>query len=353
MSGPNRPMVISLGSPGSGKTVAAARNVLDFPGSRGVLDPHNDNLAELVLTHVPEGNVLFDRLSEPYPLAYGLLTPSTHPDAVERHKENLLEAQVFAEIMMRRQGGTGESLAASPLKEEWLMAALMLFLSQDPAKDPAILPACFRPGDDAFKALTRDGTQPEIRHKFQQLEKTTPEGLRSEVGLPARLVNAVFGSDAFVRRCRSGFDLGGFLAQKGLLIVERGGAIDDSAMRTIMCGITTRVIEYAKRRPVPHPEVRIYLDECTNAATAGRQEEKAAGETRKNGRTLYFIAQFLDFPGGASGFLQNCVEKHAFRTADAELARKLAMFIEPGLPERRRWSTGTARRRRTRSVPSG
>ena len=41
------PNVLAIGEPGSGKSVAAARDAVEFPGSVVVLDPHRDSLARL------------------------------------------------------------------------------------------------------------------------------------------------------------------------------------------------------------------------------------------------------------------------------------------------------------------
>src|SRR5205807_2395578 len=105
-------------------------------------------------------------------------------------------------------------------------------------------------------------TLPDVRYKFQQLETLTPRALRAEVGSAARLINAVFRSLAFQARARGGFDLGGFLQNKGKLIVERGEEIGDDAMRVIMGAIVLLVIEHAKRRPRPYPPIHIYIDEA-------------------------------------------------------------------------------------------
>jgi len=55
---------------------------------------------------------------------------------------------------------------------------------------------------------------PEIRHKFQQLEKLTPRAQRAEVGSGRALINACSARRRHCS-CRGGFDLGAFLQQKG------------------------------------------------------------------------------------------------------------------------------------------
>lgn len=322
------PNVLVIGEPGSGKSVAAARDAIQFPGAVIILDPHKESLAELVLTHA-EGNILFDRVSDlDHCLGYELLKPSQHVDASRRLQQNQHRAQVFVEIMMRRRGG---ELSAAPLMEEWIMGLLMLFLYQRSRKDPAIVPYAFMPGTDQFKELIHDCTLPEFRHKFTALEKLNPRALRAELGSASRLANGVFRSPAFLKRCRGGLDLGAFIQNRGKLIVERFGENED-VNRTIMGGISMLVTEHCENRPEPFPPVRIYLDECTNARTAGKFEEQKAGETRKYGESWYFMCQWPNFPNGPEGFYQNCNRKEIYRTGHHDLARKLAAMAAAGFP---------------------
>ncbi|HYH66798.1 MAG TPA: hypothetical protein VD866_19040 [Urbifossiella sp.] len=206
-------------------------------------------------------------------------------------------------------------------------------------KHPSYVPFGFRPGTDRFRELLRDCTVEELRHKFRQLEKLTPRALRAEVGSALRVVEPIFGDDAFVSRCPATFDLGAFLDRGGKLVLEGGGQINSDTRRVIMCGVYTRVLEHVNRRRKPFQPIEAILDECTNAGLAGHREEKAAGETRKLGFTTKFITQFLNFPGGPDGFLQNCVRKETFRAADYDLARKLAAVIETGLPDSKKTVT--------------
>jgi hypothetical protein len=329
MKAPNEPNVLVTGAPGSGKSFAAAIDALNFPGAVIIGDAHKDSLAKLYLTHA-EGDVLHDRLSDiKETLGYDLLKPSTNPDPELRAQENLLRANAFIEILMRRRAGT---MTGAPLMEEWIMALLSLHLWNARGPPLAILPFGFLPGTPEFESLVSGCTLPEVRHKFRQLERLRPSGLRSEVGSASRLINAVFRSPSFLARSKGGFDLGAFIQKKGKLVVERGDEIDSDAMRTIMCGITTLVIAHAKGRPVPYPLIRVYLDECTNAGTAGLQEEKACLEMRKAGLNFTLLTQFLNFPGGEDGFLTGCVRKEVYRAGDYDLARKMATILAPGFP---------------------
>lgn len=319
-----------IGEPGSGKSAGSARDAVGFPGAVIVSDPHSgeDSLARRVLPHLPEGKWLYDRLTDlEHPLGFELLRPSAHSDPRRRAQLNERRAATFVEFLMRRRGGDA---AASPLIDEWLTALLSLFLSQVRPKPLSMLPFGFLPGTDEFRALVRDCPLPEIRVKFQQLEKLTPRGLRAEVGAADRVIRAVFRNQSFLARCDGGAWLPKFIQSGGKIVIEAGGESED-VKRTFLCGVSLLVTEHCETRPVPYPPVRIYLEECTNARTAGRFEEQKAGETRKAGLSWTFICQWPNFPNGPEGFFQNCQRKEVYRCSDHGLARKLAAMIAPGL----------------------
>jgi hypothetical protein len=322
--------VLKVGATRQGKTLAAARSVIEAVDEAAViLDPHKQSLAETVLAHVT-GNVLYERLSDiRTALGFELLAPSANPDPVQRQLENQRRAEAFVEILLRRRNTDG--MAGAPLMEEWCMAAIMLFLFQTAPKPLPLLPYAFMPGTPEFKAFVRDCILPEIRHKFQQLEKLNPRALRAEIGSAQRLVTAVFRSPAFAARSRGGFDLGDFLQQKGKLIIERGEEIGDDTMRTIMGAIVLLVLDHAKRRPKPYPPIRIYIDEATNARLVGAPELRGLAETNKNGLYWEFLVQNLDFPGGSDAVLQNCVRHEWFGCPFYDLARKAATDVVAGL----------------------
>src|ERR1051326_2590887 len=322
------PNVLVIGEPGSGKSVAAARDAVGFPGSVLISDPHKDSIAQLVLMHA-QGNILFDRISDlEHTLAYELLRPSHHSNPDIRMQHNLHRAQTFVEFLMRRRGGDA---ATSPLLEEWIMSLLLIFLFQVTPKSPEIIPFGFMPGTVEFRALLRDCSVDAFRHKFESLEKLGPRALRAEVGSAARLINPVFRAPEFLKRCRSGFDLGAFIQRRGTLIIERGDANED-VNRIITGAIVMLVTEHCETRPAPYPPVRIYLDECTNARTAGNYEERKAGETRKYGLSWYLMCQWPNFPNGPEGFYTNCNRKEIYRTGDYNLARKFAAMAASGFP---------------------
>jgi hypothetical protein len=317
------PNVLVMGSPGGGKSVAAARDACQFPGGMFVYDPHKDSLARLILEHI-EGNVLFDNFSSlKYTLGYELLKPApgTREEQLAR---NPRRAQMFTDIMMRHRGG---EIATMPLVQEWVTGLLTMYLFQSKRKPVWMLPYGFQPGTDEFRWLVDGCTIPELRRKFLQLVGLRPRTLRSEVGAPERLVNAVFKSQHFLARCEKGIDLGRFFQNKGRLIAEKGDEIDDEAATSLAGAINLFLIDHVKSRPKPDPPIRVYLDEATNAKTAGKNEEKAAGETRKYALSWYVMCQHPNFPGGTDGYFTNFTRKEMFRTADHDLAKKMAGII--------------------------
>ncbi len=105
------PNNLTIGQPGSGKTVGMARLALNFHRAVVSLDPHNDSLTALLLDHL-DGEVLYHKLSDlDHPLGYGLLRSSANPDPGKRLQENRRRAKQFVEVMMRRRGG---AIASAP-----------------------------------------------------------------------------------------------------------------------------------------------------------------------------------------------------------------------------------------------
>lgn len=318
-----------VGATRAGKSEATAVHVATSGEATLLADPHKDSTAQRVLTHA-KGNVLFERLSDVrVTLKYDMLAASRDPDALNRQRENERLAADFVDILLRRRGG--ETMAGTPLMEEWVLALLMLFLFQAMPKPLTVLPYGFRPGTPEFEALVRDCTLPDIRYKFEQLSRMSYRALRAEVGSAARLIDGVFRTVAFTARCTGGgFDLGAFLQDRGVLILERGEDIGDDAFRVIIGAIVQQVVSHCKRRAKPYPPVRIILDEATNARLVGRTELKGIAETSKNGLYWTFIVQHLDFPD-PDAVLQNCLRHEWFRCGNYELARKAAVDILAGL----------------------
>lgn len=326
MAGPFNTTVV--GATRSGKSVSTAVHVTTSGEATFLADPHKQSTAELVLTHA-KGNLLFDRLSDVrVTLKYDMLAGSRDLDALNRQRENERLAADFVDILLRRRGG--ESMAGTPLLEEWVLALLMLFLFQAPPKPLTVLPFGFRPGTPEFEALVRDCVLEDIKFKFTQLSKMSYRALRAEVGSAARLIDGVFRSVAFTARCTGGFDIGPFLQDRGILIVERGEDIGDDAFKVIIGAIVQQVVSHCKRRAKPYPPVRVILDEATNARLVGRTELKGIAETSKNGLYWTFVVQNLDFPD-PEAVLQNCLRHEWFRCGSYELARKAAVDILAGM----------------------
>lgn len=121
--------ILKVGATRKGKTLSAAFDLVHSQDEAAVIfDPHKQSLAQAVLTHA-QGNVLYEMLSDlRYTLGFEMLTPSRHPDPVQRQLENQQRAEAFVAILLRRRDADG--LAGTPLLEEWMMAAIMLYLYQ-------------------------------------------------------------------------------------------------------------------------------------------------------------------------------------------------------------------------------
>jgi len=315
---------LHVGSPGSGKSLSGARSLAEEVGASATLDPHENSLARTGLIFA-KGNVLFDRLSEiKRTLGLGLMDFLKDPDKVR--SERWLD--MFVAILMLR---TGADMASTPLREEWLIASLMLLIHQKTPKLGTLLPFAFLPGTSEFESLVSGCVLPEIKAKFRAIEKLSPRALRAELGSAARLIQGVFRSPAFQARCRGGFDIGGFLQNRGKLIVERGDEISDDAMRVIMGSIVLLVIDHAKRRPKPYPIIRVRIDEANNARLVTSHVLRGIAELRKYGLFFSFYVQNLNFPGSVDEVLQNARVHHWYGCSHYDLARKAATDVASGL----------------------
>ncbi len=316
---------IHCGRPGSGKSEAGARASVEDTGSWLLLDPHERSLARRTLTQA-KGNVLFDRLDDKkHALGYGLLESLTSADS--SHREKWIET--MSSVLLLRSGADG--MAATPLREEWVIAWLMLIAHQRTPKPAKILPLAFCPGTREYEALVRDCTLPDIQKKFRDLEKLTPRALRAEVGSAFRVISAVWRTTAFLLRCGAGFQLATFLQNHGRLIVEKGSEISDDAMRVIMGALILKVIDHAKNRKKPFPVIRIRIDEANNAKLITPHVLRGIAELRKYGVFFEFYVQALNFPCSPEEVLQCCPVHHWYACASRELAHKAAIDVAAGL----------------------
>lgn len=320
------PNILVSGEPGSGKSYGITHYALAHKGALFSGDPHERSTTRLLLEHAT-GNVLYHNIGDDaHSLGYGFLKPP--PASLPRDVRAKLahrKAKQFTEILMSRRGG---NIASTPLIEEYTLGLLMLFLSQDPPKDPSIVPCGLLPGTPEFRALLRDCPLPDVRHKFQQLDGLSPRALRTEVGSTARLIESFFREDAFVAACRWSphFELGRFIQDGGWLLFERGKADRDVAA-VIIRGITRLYADHCESRPEPYPPVVCILDECTNVGTAKEAEQHIAAEDRKyGGPHMWFIVQYPNFYD-PEAFFQVCQEFHAYKCADEGYARKQAKKI--------------------------
>lgn len=320
---------LHVGSPGSGKSQAGAKSLAEEDGASVTLDPHEASLARTALIHVT-GNVLWDQLANVQrTLCFNLLEISQNPDLLQRQLEIQRRVDGFSAIALLRTGA--DDMAGTPLREEWFVAVLMLFLHQKSPKLPTLLPFALMPGTPEFESLVSDCTLPEFRAKFRGLEKLTPRALRSEVGSAVRLIGSIFRSTAFQVRCRDGFDLGAFLQNKGKLIIESSDEVSQDAMRVIMGAIVLKTIEHAKSRPRPYPIIRVRLDEANNARLVTPHVLRGIAELRKYGLFFSFYVQNLNFPGSVDEVLQNCRVHHWYGCSNYDLARKAATDVASGL----------------------
>lgn len=322
---------LRVGSTGSGKTMAAAYDIVHATNAAHVvLDPTNGSLARTILTHVDEKRVIYDRLSNnEHAPGYALLERSTNKNPHLREAEDARRKEVFEEILLRRR--QKESMAGAPLMEEYVRLAMDLHFAQSEPSPLARLPFAFMPGTDEFESLIRNCTAPEITYRFRQLEKLSPRALRAEIGSVLRFLNGCFRSKNVVRRSQSTFDRSQFLQDYGIHILERGDDMADDAMRVIFGAVIALTIEHAMKRPKPFPPIFIHVDECTTERLVGSQESLGAAATRKYGVFWDFLDQQLDLQGHADSLLQNCRRHEWFCCARYDLARKAAIDIAAGL----------------------
>ena len=119
--------VLKIGATRKGKTLSAVADLVKAKREAALLgDPHMQSLAQGALTHAT-GNILYEKLSEiKRTLPFSLLTPSTNSDLESRRMENHRKAEAFVAILLRRRDSDG--MAGAPLMEEWVLAAIQLFL---------------------------------------------------------------------------------------------------------------------------------------------------------------------------------------------------------------------------------
>ena len=157
--------------------------------------------------------------------------------------ENRQQAEQFAELLCRRR--EMQSLATSPLTEEWTLKACLLLLNQPCDHPAADLRYAFRIGHPTFERLVRECTEQDIRFEFDRIACGAIKP--GQYAAAQRLINAVCDAPAFIARCGSTFDFGSFLDNRGILLVE-GGAVSQPVLQTILGSIILQTIHYVRTR---------------------------------------------------------------------------------------------------------
>lgn len=325
------------GATRSGKSEAELVRLVAMAKARDraivVLDPPGTMAAKFLL-HLDHlgltDHVLYDRLADTdRVLGYDWLSPSRHPDPLQREAENDERIREFAAILMRRRGI--QDTASTPLIEEGLLAALRLYISQKTPVPLAWLADVFTLGSDRRTQLLLNCTEPELVQRFHGYARLSPTARRTELGPAERILRAVCQSPSF--RVRSGgvtFDFGRFLDERGVLILDgrsRGNVSRDAA--SIMMGaVLLRVIQHA--RTGARSRIVLVIDEAVNAGLIGMQESRALAEAPKWGLEFHVIVQdpfSLPRDEIRSNVLQNCGRHEWFRQGSPEAARLAAEDI--------------------------
>src|SRR5690242_5012486 len=91
--------ILMIGGTGSGKSKAAVRAVLKWPGPVVLLDWHTRSTAHDVLAWAPESRILYDNLSDPeHGLCWDFFPRSTHPNPDRRAMENHRNAELLKDV---------------------------------------------------------------------------------------------------------------------------------------------------------------------------------------------------------------------------------------------------------------
>lgn len=327
------------GATRSGKSEAELLHIFSLAKSNDcaivLLDPPGTLAAKFLLHLDRRGlthRVLYDRLAdtdaERIP-GYDWLSSSSHPDPLQREAEDDERVREFASILLRRRGI--QDSADTPLIEEWLLAALRLFLHQDTPVPLPWLAAVFDPRSPERAHLLRHCTEPELVRKFQEIARLNPTVRRRETAPAERILRAVLASPAF--RVRSGgatFDVGAFLDAKGILILDGSsrGNLSRDAASVMMGAVILRVIRHC-RTGAKH-RVVLVLDEAVNAGLLGLHESQALAEAAKWNLEMHVLVQDpFGFPSAdiRSNVLQNCGRHEWFRQGSPEAARLAAEDI--------------------------
>jgi hypothetical protein len=326
--------VLIVGGSGYGKTTLEVRELVqeaDRNDSAIVcIDPHTDSLAALFFAHLCERGhrhrVLYDRLAEiGRVIRWEFLEPSRVRSVRERLGHNQTRCEQFAEMLLRRRGR--DSAAATPTIEEWLLAALNLYIYQRRRRPLADIRFAFQFEHPKFLDMLSACEDPETRCKFEEImgSRYTPYKAAE------RLILGLCRSAAFQVRTEhsGGFDFDGHLDRNGILIIEggEGGTLSADAMRAMMGAVVLKTLNYLRRRKREFPHVTLALDEANNAQLIGESghETRALAELRKYGLGMHVLVQLLDFPSSRieRSVLANCATRRYFNCSDPRTAARL------------------------------
>ena len=297
--------VLIVGASGSGKTTAEVHALIEEADRRDsaivVIDPHSDSLAAKLFGHLCEHGhrerILYDRLSDiDRVLAWDFLTPSTATAPRERYGENDTRCREFADVLLRRRGRA--SMADTPGIEEWVLAALNLYVYQRTRRSLCDLRYAFRFDHPAFQEMLKSCSDADTKAKFAAIADSNQTPYKAA----ERLFASVCSSPAFQVRTERlpGFDFNRHLNTKGILLIEGGvgGTLSQDAMQTMMGAVILKTFNFLRDRKQEYPSLTLALDEANNANLIGEagHEVHALAELRKYGLGMHILIQYLDFP---------------------------------------------------------
>lgn len=295
-----------------------------------VMDPPG-TLARKLLLHLHAlglaDRVLYDRLADTDRVpGFDWLAPSVHPDPLQREAENDERVREFAAILLRRRGI--QDPARTPLIEEWLLAALRLYLAQQSPVPLPWLPDVFDLSSPTRSRLLASCTDARLVRKIHEHASLSPTARRTEAAPAERILRAVCTSPAFkVRSGEPTFDLGRFLDDRGILILDGNsqGNLSRDAAAVMMGSVILRVIQHCRTRS--KNRVVLVLDEAVNAGLIGVHESQALAECGKWGLEFHILIQSpFSFPSEEirTSVLQNTWRHEWFRQGSPEAARLAA-----------------------------
>jgi hypothetical protein len=328
--------VLIVGGPGYGKTTAEIKELVE-EAKRGdtavvCMDPHagEQGLGTGFFAHLCDAGqshrVVYDQLSNirRVPM-WDFLVPSKAESPRERQAANQTRCDQFAEILLRRRGQ--ESAASTPSIEEWLLAALNLYIYQRRRRPLADLRYAFSFEHPSFQDMLADCRDADTRSKFERLVESRQTAYQGA----ERLINSVCGSVAFQVRTEhdGGFNFERHLEENGIVIIEGGvgDTLSPEAMRAMMGAILLKTLNYLRKRQREFPYITLALDEANNANLIGEagHEVRALAELRKYGLGMHILVQYLDFPSSRieKGVLATCATRKYFNCSEPSTAARL------------------------------